>query len=53
MGQPVDFGLEGVDPFGLLGDEHVGVEQLADELGEEPHGRPRGLGKGLFLAAGP
>ncbi|MGH9008996.1 MAG: hypothetical protein ACRDYF_04015 [Acidimicrobiia bacterium] len=24
-----------VNAFGLLGDEHVGVEQLADQLGEE------------------
>jgi hypothetical protein len=33
--QPFDFGFEGVEAFGLFGDEDVGVEQLADELDEE------------------
>lgn len=29
------FGFKGLDPLGLLGDEDVGVEELADELDEE------------------
>jgi hypothetical protein len=33
-----DFGFESVDTVGLLGDAHVGVEQLADELDEELSG---------------
>jgi len=47
--QPGDFGFESLDPFGLLGDEHVGGEQLADELDEELAGVGVVIGRS-FLA---
>ena len=37
--EPADLVFERFDAFRLLGDEHVGVEQLADELDEEFRGR--------------
>jgi hypothetical protein len=35
LAQPGDLSLEGLDAVGLLGDEDIGVEQLADEFGQE------------------
>jgi hypothetical protein len=36
--QQDDLGFESLDPLRLLGDEHIGVEQLTDQLDEKLEG---------------